>query len=178
MRHGLRGPWSPGRLATWAFFGVVGVCLVAVAAGYRPFIITSGSMGVAAPSGSLVVAAPRDQVEVGDILVMRREGALTVTHRVVAIEQRSDSRYAITRGDANDTTDPVTYLLEGSDLVERWTIPRLGAALSTLKSPYVLLVLLAGSVTALTAAFLSAVWSDPEQMSDNPSTKQDIGTST
>ncbi|MDH4171941.1 MAG: hypothetical protein OEW42_20350, partial [Acidimicrobiia bacterium] len=58
----------------------VAVVLGAVAAGYRPVVIQTGSMGDAAPAGSLVIAAPRDAADVaaGDVLVMRRPGVATV----------------------------------------------------------------------------------------------------
>ena len=68
--------------------GCVITVLGALASGYRPVVIKTGSMGDAAPTGSLVVAAPRsvDDIVVGDIVVMRRAGSAPITHRVVAIE--------------------------------------------------------------------------------------------
>ena len=57
--------------------GCVITVLGALASGYRPVVIKTGSMGDAAPTGSLVVAAPRsvDDIVVGDIVVMRRAGS-------------------------------------------------------------------------------------------------------
>ena len=47
---------------------VIGAGLVL---GYRPVVITSGSMGAAAPQGAMAVAGPADSIEVGDIVVMQ-----------------------------------------------------------------------------------------------------------
>ena len=92
------------------------VVVVALAAGYRPVVITSGSMGDAAPTGSVIIAAPTGSVEIGDVLVMRRDGSATITHRVVEIERQAGARYAVTQGDANIDRDIEPYRLQPGDV--------------------------------------------------------------
>ncbi|MBT8241288.1 MAG: signal peptidase I, partial [Acidimicrobiia bacterium] len=104
--------------------GMAAVVIVAVitigfglARGYRPVIITTGSMTPTASTGSLVIAGPNDRVAPGDILVMRRDGRATVTHRIVEIEYNADGKpYAVTRGDANSEIDAAPYALGEEEL--------------------------------------------------------------
>jgi len=139
---------------------MVGVVIGGLAAGYRPVVILTGSMGDTAPPGSLLVAAPVDAEVIGpgEILVMRRQGAATVTHRVLEVEANGADRFAITQGDANEVPDATPYPLEGEQLVGRWVVPRAGRWIQTVFQPGLVLALvgLATMVLALTA--LRRIW--------------------
>lgn len=138
----------------------VGFLGIGLAQGYRPVVLTSGSMTPTAPTGAVVVARPVDQVRVGDILVMANDARATVTHRVVEIETSDDGTpYAVTRGDANAEVDAEPYPLEGEQLVGRWIVPGLGSALLWLGSPLIGLVVIGGAVLILTMSALSYIWS-------------------
>lgn len=135
-----------------------------LAAGYRPVVITGGSMGAALPDRALVVARPVDQVAVGDVLVMRRTGRATVTHRVMELEPGADGGplLAVTRGDANEFADPVPYPLGRRELVARSTIPRLGGLVLSAATPLVGTATVALVVLILAGAALRRIWrSDP-----------------
>ncbi len=151
-----------------AVLALVGVVVGGLLAGHRPVVILTGSMGDIAPPGSLVIAAPvdGDAVATGDILVMRRPSAATVTHRVIEIESGGAERFAITKGDANEAPDAAPYPLTGEQLVGRWAIPRLGAWSLTLfrPGPVFGLVGLATLVFALGA--LRRIWAGPELPAD------------
>lgn len=101
---------------------------ISLALGLRPVVIQTGSMGDAAPAGSLVLAGPRqpDQIRVGDVVVMRRPGRATVTHRIIGIDSISGNLVATTKGDANSTADPDPYVIGGEELISRAAIPGLG----------------------------------------------------
>lgn len=132
---------------------------VGLAQGYRPVVLTSGSMSPTAPTGSLVVARPTANVVVGDILVMPDANRATVTHRVVEIETNSEGwPYAVTQGDANEEVDPAPYRLVGEQLVGRWVLPGFGTALLWLGSPLIGLVVIGGGVLALTMMAISSIW--------------------
>jgi len=143
-----------------------------LAAGYRPVVITGGSMGATLPYRSLVVARPVDQVAVGDVLVMRRTGRATITHRVVELEPGADGGplLAITRGDANEFVDPAPYPLGRRELVARWTIPRLGGLVLSAATPLVGTAIVALVVVILVGAALRRIWrSDrPDPPTDAP----------
>lgn len=78
--------------------------------GREVFTVVSGSMEPEIPVGSLVIIKKADplKVQAGDIIAFRRNGTV-VTHRVV--ENQSEARQFITKGDANEMEDlePVSY---------------------------------------------------------------------
>lgn len=133
----------------------------ALAAGYRPVVIKTGSMGDTAPPGSLVVAQPRsgEAIDVGDIVVMRRPDSTPVTHRVIEIESAGTSRFAITQGDANEAPDAAPYPLTDTDeLVARWIVPGLGGRLETVFQPGIALAIMAIAVLWFTFLALRRIW--------------------
>jgi signal peptidase I len=158
--------WWPRAVGAFALAAIVavGVVVGALAAGYRPVVIQTGSMGDTAPPGSLIVAAPRDgaQIDVGDILVMRRPGATPVTHRVIEVERGPTTAFAITQGDANEAPDAALYALEGEQLVARWIAPGWGGRLETVFQPGIALAIMALATVAIAFRALRGIWSDPE----------------
>ncbi len=163
VRSALRLAVSMSTLAVVAAFAAIGVGL---ALGYRPVVITTGSMAPTAPTGSVVVARPVADVQAGDLLVMRGEGRATVTHRVVEIERNpAGGRYAITRGDANSSSDAAPYLLGRSELVGRWVVPGLGRVLTAVVSPIFMLGFLVLVAGVIAASALLRIW---QQESEPP----------
>ncbi|MCP3910258.1 MAG: signal peptidase I, partial [Actinomycetia bacterium] len=150
-----------------AFFTIlivaVGIVLAALAAGYRPVVIQTGSMGDTAPPGSLIVAVPRQVSSIGvdDILVMRRPGATPVTHRIIEIEQSGAVPFAITKGDANESPDAAPYPLDGEQLVARWIAPGWGGRLETVFQPGASLTLMAVATAAIAFHALRRIWITP-----------------
>ncbi len=152
---------------------VIGAVLVmgyGLSQGYRPVVITTGSMAPTAPPGSLVIARPTDTVDRGDILVMPRQGRATITHRVVGLEPDSAGQmYAVTRGDANPDVDSAPYALRAQELTSRWIIPRLGAVVLVLGSPRLAPVVIGLAVLALAASALGRIWrNEPSSASGHP----------
>ncbi len=146
---------------------------IGLAQGYRPVVITTGSMTPSAPPGALIVARPSSDYAVGDILVMRREGRATITHRVVEIEDNGDGgRYAITRGDANAEIDVAPYPLGQSELVGRWVIPDVGRVLLRFQSPMLALGTVVLAVAVLSFGILRRIW----HRSDEPLSGEPVAT--
>ncbi|MDH3706984.1 MAG: signal peptidase I, partial [Acidimicrobiia bacterium] len=147
-----------------------------LALGYRPVVITTGSMGDTMPPGALVVAEPvrGDAVTVGDVVVMRRPGQTPVTHRVIELQHIDGLPVAVTQGDANESPDAAPYPLEGNQLTARWSIVGLGQAVTVLAQPVIVLsvatiLLLAGATWAL-----RRVWRQPpdEAPPSEPASRQ------
>lgn len=163
--------WARRTGAAFAWIGITalvsGAVLVVLAlvVGYRPVIITSGSMGDAAPTGSVIIASPVDAVEVGDVLVMRRDESATITHRVEEIEQQGGDRYALTKGDANETRDVDPYPLGDEELVARWTIPHLGTVFALVNDPATRLAMITMVMIILVGAALGRIWLGPQTTS-------------
>jgi signal peptidase I len=139
---------------------LVVVVVGGLVAGYRPVVLQTGSMADTAPAGSLVIVAPRgaEAIEVGDIVVMRNDGEMPVTHRVIAIEDTAVGPVARTQGDANEFADPAPYALTGDQLVARWIVPGAGAWLERIQEPAVWVALGALVVAVLAARALRRIW--------------------
>ena len=107
-----------GRMAQRAV-GFVGVVLflmlislslvtnLAPLAGREVFTIIGGSMEPAIPIGSIVVVTKTDpmKIEAGDIVTMRADNGVVVTHRVTEVHDLPEGRAFQLMGDANEAPD-------------------------------------------------------------------------
>ena len=73
------------------------------------FAVRGGSMEPAIPYGSLIVDEPvaPESLRVGDVVTVRADNAVVVSHRVTRIAELQGERYLEIKGDANRTADPV-----------------------------------------------------------------------
>ena len=99
------------RLIGIALFAVlVGLSLlthIAPLTGHQLFVVGGGSMEPGIPIGSLVVVSQIDAstVAVGDVITIRADNGVVVTHRVVRVVDLADGRFFATKGDANQSPD-------------------------------------------------------------------------
>ena len=107
--------------------------------GAEALIVTSGSMGGAAPIGSVAVTRLVDAraVSVGDVITFRHAGAgSTITHRVIGIETIEGIDAFRTKGDANPAADLEPVPVSGSiHRVER-VVPYAGRLVMFARTPY------------------------------------------
>ncbi|MEJ2860735.1 LamG-like jellyroll fold domain-containing protein [Actinomycetospora flava] len=119
----------PGVIVAAAVLAVFAAALAWHATGGRWQIISTPSMGTAAPVGSVVLTRPDPSPAIGDILTFQppsTERARSVTHRVVAVEPGPRGTGIKTRGDINGGVDP--WVLHAPDLTGRvvLVLPGLG----------------------------------------------------
>lgn len=143
-------------------FLVTLVALVAVAsvllklAGFSLFTVETDSMAPLYPTDALVIVKEVDPatIKAGDVItyVLNEDGVL-VTHRVMAVNTSSES--FITKGDANQTDDPLPVRFENVVGKVMIGFPKLGAPLRALVAeenrPYVI-----GGMVAIVV--LSLAW--------------------
>lgn len=107
---------SPLKRAVSVAIMVVLVLVVALAAlavlgpivGWHVNVVLTGSMEPAVHAGSLIITRPvaPDAIAVGDIIIFKSVVGETFTaHRVVGITKEPELRF-ITKGDANNGSDP------------------------------------------------------------------------
>ena len=128
-----------GDLLLWvtAILGTIAVAtsVVRVATGGRPLVVTSGSMGDAYPVGSVTVVRQVEpaEVEVGDVLNVRRGNGTKTLHRVVERQDTAKGVVVRTKGDANGSVDEPVLL------VEAWragrSVPHLGRVAAFFRTP-------------------------------------------
>jgi signal peptidase len=125
-------------IALVAAVSVVVLLLLALAVlGYRPLVVSSGSMSPTLSVGDLVVVddVRADQIRVGDVVTFTDRDGTTVTHRVVARTPAPGTIRFETRGDANATSEQWSRP-PGAELGRlRVRIPAVGFLAGWLRAP-------------------------------------------
>jgi len=146
---------------------LLGILLIAPALlGWERYVIVSGSMTGTYDRGSLVLdeVVPVASLRVGDVITYRPPAGSgpdgLVTHRIAAITRdRLGGRMFRTKGDANASADPWTFVLRGPTQARaKVGVPRVGfaiAALSDRRWRMLIVGLPAGLIALLS---LSALW--------------------
>ena len=151
-------------LASWTIAACVVVALSFVPrlTGHELFIVRSGSMEPAIPVGSVVIVqpVPPATLRVGDVITFdRTEGmAITVTHRIVAVEGNPVAPTFRTRGDANGAEDPVTVTYAGMGGKVVASVPYLGYVHNALAHPLARALLIGPPVLLLMWSYLRDLW--------------------
>jgi signal peptidase len=154
--------------------GIAGTLGGFYTAGYRAYVIHTGSMEPTLMPGDLIIDRPADgHYHVGDVITFRHgPTADLVTHRLVG----STPEGVHTKGDANRTADvwtiPETYV-EG---VVRWHVPGLGFAVVFLKQPTGLLsvILMLGALALLWRLFFPTEQPEPEPAENDTSAGENL----
>jgi len=110
-------------------------------AGYKPFIVLSGSMEPAIMAGDLIVTkniAP-ENVAVGDVISFRVENDIMVSHRVTEIQTAGGLSF-LTKGDANIGMDAVNVQPETIEGLYIWRGAGLGKFAIFLQTPIGMLI--------------------------------------
>jgi signal peptidase I len=103
--------------------------------GYSAFVVTSGSMSPSIAVGSLIVvqSARPESVSVGQVITYALPDRI-VTHRVEAISEQDGHLAFVTRGDANDVSDPWLAEPQGDIGAVRVTVPLAGFIVAAVQS--------------------------------------------
>ena len=132
--------------------------------GYGSIVVAGGSMQPTLRVGSLLIAQPipASEVRVGDVILVR-EGeqggrALPKIHRVVWVAREGDRTLVRTKGDANQTPDPLTYVLPDRVLSPVWSIPFAGYMVAFVKTLLGWALLVALPAVYLSFVTLRDVW--------------------
>lgn len=163
--------WYPavrsGILTLGAVLGVV--CLVWTVGlgvlGLRPLVFMSGSMSPAIEAGDVGFARTVEGIDVGvgDIVSVTTESGVRVTHRVVSTSTDEGVTRLRLQGDANNTPDAETYVVERVDLLVG-QVPGLGHLLAYAASPW---GLAAGGILLVSCLYLGfAVRGDQDDADD------------
>lgn len=111
--------------------------------GYKLYYAASGSMTPTIPVGSLIIVKETDinGIQNSDIITFKGSGNTVVTHRVVEIS--NEKRSFTTRGDANNTNDPLPVI--SGNLIGKVVVHAayIGYLLEFLKTKYGLVVSIA-----------------------------------
>ena len=165
---------APRGRSVWSYIGAgignllaaggviaVGLVIAAVTMNISLIMFKTGSMSPTIPTGSLAVVKEisADEIEIGDVVTVDREGQLPVTHRVVEIYPQAPGEALIRmKGDANPDADQGMYRVTTVREV-LWSVPELAKVIVWFGNPMVL-----GGITILAAlGVLWAFWPKEEE---------------
>lgn len=89
---------------------LVGSALLLFQKGYRPFFVSTPSMGMTAPVGTLIITQPQTDYKSGDIIAFNYQGRV-YTHRITQVEPNGFR----TKGDLNHDQD--AWVVAQSDVI-------------------------------------------------------------
>lgn len=122
--------------------------------GHQLLVIRGGSMEPAIHLGAVVdvVSATAEQIQPGDVVSMKAENGVIITHRVTRAHLLDGTFFEV-KGDANKTPDPI--LVPYKSLMGRvaFSVPYLGYLMYMLTIPTGIL-----SVFLLAGTLLLAIW--------------------
>lgn len=97
-----------GLIVVWFLAAASLIGLAALTHAASTFVIQGRSMEPEIPLGSLIVDAPSspETVRVGDVVTIRAENGVVISHRVTRTAFVGGERYFEIKGDANRTPDP------------------------------------------------------------------------
>lgn len=158
-----------GNVFTWMLLSLAVVAFIFLAVGprvfgYQTYTMLTSSMSPGIQPGDVVVTDPTlvGEIEVGDIITYHIpvQDHRVETHRIVEISRDPDGATAVrTKGDANDSADPWTAVLEGEHVDRHaFTIPNLGTAIRILRQPAVMNTLMYAAPVVLVVGALVLIW--------------------
>lgn len=103
--------------------------------GVQSYVVLTGSMSPAIPMGSIIYTRPANEYKVDDVVVFK-QGNVTVTHRIVSLEDREGKLFYQTKGDANNVLDSEAILQK--DILGKAILKanHIGTLVMYLKTPY------------------------------------------
>ena len=134
--------------------------------GYEEMAVLTGSMEPEYPVGALIYVKEKDpeSLEVGDVITYRLSEDTVVTHRIVEIDQQSQT--VTTKGDANEQNDgqPIPY----TAIVGRaeFKIPYLGFLSMNIKTTKGIVAVCGVLVVIILLTFIPEIFSDEDEKED------------
>jgi signal peptidase len=172
------GPVRRALTALWLGAATVLIGLVLVTHLATAFVIDGRSMQPAIGIGSLVLVSPvtLDRVHPGDVISIRADNQVVITHRVTRKVAMGAERYLELKGDANPAPDPT--LVPARALLGRVStiLPEIGylaVILATPSGPMGVIALLLGGLLAIW--FLEELESGLEQKHVSRGAAEPIG---
>ncbi len=122
-----------------------------------PIVVRSDSMAPAINRGDLVIAraASAGDIAVGDVISVRNNAGVLVTHRVVTVDPFGSHIQFTLKGDANEVPDAQVYNVTSLDKA-LWTVSNAGYPLSAAIGPAGIFV--GGLLVAALAWVVTGPW--------------------
>jgi signal peptidase len=122
-------------------FAMIANFIVIAQSFFSPLIVVEGnsmSPAIRDADAVFVTAADPANLDVGDIITFKdpETPSQVIMHRIISIEDDSGEVYAVTKGDANQISDPYPIPVDNVTGKVSAVLPKAGLLLDYLKSPY------------------------------------------
>lgn len=143
-------------LISWLFLGVfvlMGIFTISsntdLFGGYKSFLVLSGSMEPTINIGDIIIIHKQDQYVINDVVTFTGSSGRLVTHRIIGTKEEQNTRFFVTRGDANRTEDDER--IGNSDIKGKTVlvIPKIGYLVNFSKSVPGLIILIVVPIALL-----------------------------
>jgi signal peptidase len=140
----------------------LGAMAIALALGYRPLVVRSGSMEPEIHTGDVVLSklVSPATVEVGNVVTFRDPGRddVLITHRVIGMTQRGTEFSFVTKGDANTGVERWSVADDGTVGRVAARLPKLGYFVASLGNPTVRVGMLVAAAVIFGGTALRRIW--------------------
>ncbi len=138
-----------------SLLALVGLSRIAPLVDHELIVIRGASMTPAIPLGSLAVVRTvgLEQIEPRDVVTLRLQNGVLVTHRVLRVATLADGTYVQTKGDGNADPDPALVPIASAVGIVAFHVPYAGFMLAFLSLPSGML-----SAVSMLASLLLAAW--------------------
>lgn len=119
---------------TYLLIGVYVIALLPFVVGYTPLVVLTGSMEPTYMTGSVIYykSVSKEELKQGDVITYNADEDTVVTHRIDSIDENNNY---VTKGDANDSVDPVSINYENvRGKVVKYNLPYVGYYISFINS--------------------------------------------
>ena len=125
----------------WCIFVLAAAAALLYIAGFKLYIVRSGSMEPQIKTGSVVIVSAHqniDDIKVGDVICFKASGDIIVSHRAISIKDEGIE----TKGDANSVSDGITVTNDNYIGKVAASIPYVGYMLAFIKKPQTIIILI------------------------------------
>ncbi len=124
--------------------GVVGISTLNIPGGHKLYVVQSGSMEPAIKRMGIVVIKSKTKYQKNDIITVIEPAnpKVSLTHRIVEVEEKDGQIFYTTKGDANEDIDTEKRLPKNVLGKVVLSVPYLGYPVSFAKTPIGLIVMI------------------------------------
>jgi len=120
---------------TIAFLGIFTIASnTSIMGGYKSFLVLSGSMEPTINTGDIVIVHSNSNYYIKDVVTFREKDGRIVTHRIVKVQDATDSTLFETKGDANRSGDEAAVDIRNVLGRVVFVVPKIGFLVGFAKS--------------------------------------------
>lgn len=123
---------------------ILAISIFNIPGNYKILVVESGSMEPAIKRGGIVITKPQEIYQKNDVITITESAnpKVSLTHRIVGIENKGGSTFFITKGDANENPDMEKRLEQNIVGKTLFSVPLVGYVINFIKTKNGLILLI------------------------------------